>query len=610
MGVVPSTPFLPGAPSGGIPGAATAASPEEEFLDALAQILALKVLQGLGDRRRGDPEAYRRSVAAAIGERLRAASERAGQSAVTIREGGGTVMESGLSGLIDSFLSSQPVAPASTAAKAGAAATGLELMLGTSIEHWVTAVALTPAAAPPAPGDPATEESDDEPAAPPSAPSRGILIPDWQQLAPDAYRLATRRWEDWYERHYGSPDPRFLPPLGRGPTKIGAWVEEQIRILYAAQYPSHVVLSDTLLYPGDPGDKGPRNWKPLKDVDLDGLKTREARAIVAALVNPRTNRRRQPDLCDFTTRETYEIKPFGALTKGLKQLVEVLWLLDLRYFAFDDVVTPWTAKELAKKLGRTIEALDVTTRSFVHAFDLGGNPGQDPARTPFWRPGIWHPALEVIYPELDRNGEGLRILATLTVPGVIGYGRASRWEPVERLRRLLQDIIAELAAQLIGDLANALTDALKSERGGGKGAPPSLPPGSPPAHIPEPKEAETELPTTSLGLGVVRGALVESLREQHAETIGQLALRLVRWWYENVVWDPILDPKEMAAALHQPASREPTVEAPFFPEANPYGPGFAGELEGIDQGILLRQSLLRQAGILVEPVVVEPVVVP
>jgi hypothetical protein len=515
MGLFPSAALVPGGPAGGTGTMPAASDPDEDFLDALSRAGALKVMQGLAVAGRpgpNDADAYLEQLAGKIRDQLTAVSEHIGRSAVTMREGGGTVMERGLRGALDAFLSSQPVGSPSSAALVNVALTSCELILGAPIEQLTASIAGTLAPAPEVP-DPSAEESDTEPPAPHRVTGTDIYIPDWLKLAPAAYRSATTWWQEWYEVQYGKPDPRFLPPLGQGNTKIGAWVERQIRALYISQFPTHVVLSDTLLYPGTPPVSGADPWIPVKDVDLDRLGTPEARAILAALVNPRTNRRRKPDLCDFTSRETYEIKPFGALTKGLKQLVEVLWLLDLRYFIDRNHTSAWPARELSKKFGRkTVQAVDTATQSFVHAFDLAGNPGQDPAQIPFFRPGIWHPALEVIYPGPEASG--LRIVATVTVPGLIGYGRASESTPVDWLRRALEEIIGDLAARLLADAAEALANGIKPGGGGDK-PPAGLPPGSRQQRVP-PAKPQVKTPADALGLGGVRGSLVESLRQQQA----------------------------------------------------------------------------------------------
>jgi len=207
---------------------------------------------------------------------------------------------------------------------------------------------------------------------------------------------------------------RFFSELLKPSTQqTGNEVERIIQADYILQHPGHIVLMDTFIW-----DTALQAWTALGGTfDQDRVKN---------LLTSTTGSQNKPDICDLTSREVFEIKPFRKVFLGLAQLyLKYLVPLNVGIFGYA------TAKAILDSIdptGAVTAAVSTSEKPFLPGVDF---------KSPRWYP------LE--------NGSWAFVM--LVAPGVIGYEVVSEigeeaYEPatVKSAREKIIDAMAAMIA--------------------------------------------------------------------------------------------------------------------------------------------------------------------
>jgi hypothetical protein len=196
--------------------------------------------------------------------------------------------------------------------------------------------------------------------------------------------------------------------------ETGNIVEVIIQADYVLQHPGHEVLIDLDIW-----NSVLSKWTPLGGTpQLDQIKN--------LLTSPATSRQFKPDICDLTSREIFEIKPFRKVFLGLAQLyIRYLVPLNVGLYGFT------LAKAILESInaaGQVTISVPTTVKPFLPGVDF---------KSPRW------------YPMPD----GSWAFVMLVAPGVIGYQLTSEigkdaYEPatVTKQRDAIKDAMAAMIA--------------------------------------------------------------------------------------------------------------------------------------------------------------------
>jgi hypothetical protein len=251
-----------------------------------------------------------------------------------------------------------------------------------------------------------TEALSDPPGSPPSVRSGTVLVPGPPDMGSGITQSQQIRDALKAGRGFFS---KVLKPSTR---ETGNMVERIIQADYMLQHPGHDVLMDF-----DVWDSSSKSWAPLGGTpERDNIK----KYLVTAAGD-----RVKPDICDLTSHEIFEIKPFRKVFLGLAQLYR-------RYLVPLNV--GFLGSTLAKIILESIDAAGKVTApvSTVKPF-LPGVKFQSPR---------WYPM---------PNGSWAFVM--LVAPGVIGYQLTSEigkevYEPatVTKAREAIMDAMAAMIA--------------------------------------------------------------------------------------------------------------------------------------------------------------------